>query len=94
MDTQKPKGFFQALFDTSFSDLITPKIIRILYLIGMVIAAIAALAFIITGFGRSIGLGILSLILSPIVFVLYVISFRVGLETLMVVFQIAENTRR
>ncbi|MEN6479191.1 MAG: DUF4282 domain-containing protein [Anaerolineales bacterium] len=94
MDTQKPMGFFQALFDTSFSELITPKIIRVLYMIGIVIAGIVALAFIISGFGRGIGLGILSLILSPILFVLYVIMFRVGLETLIVVFQIAENTRR
>ena len=91
METQK--GFFRALFDLSFSDFITTRLIKVLYVIAIVLAGFAALAVIVSGFTQGVGMGILFLILSPIVFFLYVIMARVWLEIIIVVFRIAENTQ-
>jgi hypothetical protein len=92
------KGFFAALFDFSFSEFITTKIIKILYGIALVIAGIATLFMIIAAFsggtfGRAnVGLGLLVLVFSPIVFLVYAILLRVWLEFIIVIFRIAENT--
>jgi uncharacterized membrane protein YedE/YeeE len=86
------KGFFGALFDFSFSEFITTKIIKVLYGIGMVLSGIAALVMIVFGFKTSVGTGILFLILSPIAFLIMAILYRVWLEFIIVIFRIAENT--
>lgn len=82
-------GFFGTLFNFSFSEFLTPKIIKILYAIGLVLAAIGALVFIGAGFHRGAGIGIIFLIISPVVFLLYALAVRIYLEILMVLFRIA-----
>jgi len=44
------KSFLAALFDVSFSEFITTKLIKIIFVIGIVIAAIVALFFVIGAF--------------------------------------------
>ncbi len=83
------KGFFGALFDFSFSEFLTPKIIKVLYGIGLALAAIGALVFIVAGFHRGVGIGIIFLIISPLVFLLYALVVRIYLEILIVMFRIA-----
>ncbi len=85
-------GFFNTLYDFSFSEFVTTKIIKILYAIGIFFAAIGALMFIIWGFRSSVLFGLLTIILSPVVFVIYSILVRVYLEIVIVIFKIAENT--
>ncbi len=84
-------NFLPALFDFSFSEFVTTKIIKILYGIFIVLAGVAALVAIIAGFSDSAGMGILMLILSPFLFLLYLIMARVWLELVIVIFRIAEN---
>jgi len=91
---EEPQGFFTTLFDFSFSEFIVPKIIKVLFGIGILISAIVALSFIAQGFGASAWLGILALIFSPVVFVISVILARVYLEVVMVLFRIADNTTK
>ena len=91
---QEKKGFLGALFDFSFSEFITIKLIQVLFIIGIIFSAIVALIFIVSGFNISSGAGILFLILSPIIFVLYVILIRIWLEIIIVIFKIAENTKK
>ena len=85
-------NFLNALFDFSFTHLITTKIIKVLYGIFMVLAGLAALGAIIAGFSASAEQGILILILSPLIFLLYAIMARVWLELIIVIFRIAEHT--
>ncbi|HED24047.1 MAG TPA: DUF4282 domain-containing protein [Firmicutes bacterium] len=87
------KGFFGSLFDFSFSDFITPKIISILFIIGVIGAGIGALVFIIGGFASDILMGVLFLILSPLYFLLMVIIIRVYLEIIIILFKIYENIK-
>ena len=85
-------GFFASLFDFSFTEFITTKLIKFLYGLGMLLGGLMALALIIAGFTQKAIVGILFLILSPLVFLLYVIAARVWLELIIVVFRIAEHT--
>ena len=43
-------GFFAALYDFSFHSFVTPKIVRIVYVIALVIIALWSLSFLISGF--------------------------------------------
>jgi hypothetical protein len=49
------EGFLKGLFDTRFGTLITPKIIRVLYILTMIVLALVAIGFIIGAFQNSIG---------------------------------------
>lgn len=92
-----PKNFFAALLDLSFSEFITTKLVKILYVILLVIIALAFLGGIGTavtsifsrgGFARGLGL----LCATPIFALIYIILARAWTELIIVVFRIAENT--
>jgi hypothetical protein len=89
----KAVNFFQALFDFSFRDFITSKLIKSLFAFGVVVGGIFSAINIITSFGKSIGAGFLMLVLTPIVYLLGVIVLRIWLEFVMIIFKIEENTR-
>jgi hypothetical protein len=82
------------LFDLSFSEFVTTRIIKVIFVICIIFAGIGTLGLVLSGFGVGAGAGLLCLIASPIVFLLYVLAARVWCELIMVVFRIAENTGR
>jgi hypothetical protein len=90
------KGFFGALFDLSFSEFVTIKFIRILYIILLLIIAIGFVFGLIGGFVSmftdSFWSGLLTILLVPIGTVVWIVLARMWLEVLVVVFRIAENT--
>ncbi len=86
------KGFLSALFDLSFSSMITVKIIRFLYVIALIGAAIWTLIILAALFDASSEAGVVGLILSPVIFLLFAIVVRVYLEMTVVLFKIADNT--
>ena len=61
-------GFFGSLFDFTFSNFITTKLVPVLYGLGLLVAGIMALFFILGGFSQGSGMGLLFLVLSPLVF--------------------------
>jgi hypothetical protein len=91
------KGFFGALFDLSFSEFVTTKLIKVLYVLLLILIAIG---FLIVFFGGIVGLfrhggfaqGLLTIVLAPIGALLYVILARMWMELVIVLFRIAENT--
>ena len=88
------RGFFGALFDLSFSELITTRVIKFLFVLGIIGSAIAAIVYIVAAFSQSAGVGVLVLIVSPLIFVIYVTVARIWLEVLIVVFRISEDVKR
>jgi cytochrome b subunit of formate dehydrogenase len=86
------RGFFESLMDTRFDSLITPKLIRFLYVVSMIVLAIGAIVWIIAGFSRSAGTGVLFLILAPLVALIYLIVVRLYLELIVVAFKIRDAT--
>jgi hypothetical protein len=87
----EPKGMLATLFDFSFTEFITSKLVKLLFVIGIVFAVIGAIAFISAGFQAGAGWGILALLVSPVVFLIYVLLVRVYLEIIIVIFRIAEH---
>ncbi|HEX6229068.1 MAG TPA: DUF4282 domain-containing protein [Solirubrobacterales bacterium] len=75
--------------------------IRLLYIVSMIVLAIGVIVAVIVGFADSVGTGILTLILAPIVALIYLIIARLWLELVVVAFKIrdaaetiADNTGR
>jgi hypothetical protein len=88
---EEAKGFLGALFDFSFTEFVTTKIIKVLFALAIIGSAIAAIAYIAMSFSANSGLGVVVLLLSPAIFILYVILARVWLEVIIVLFRIAEH---
>jgi len=88
------KGLFGRLFELSFTEFVTPRMIKVLFVLAIIISAIGALLLLISGIVEGVGAAFLSIILAPIVFFLYVIMARIWLEVIIVLFRIAENTGR
>ncbi|MCO5315080.1 MAG: DUF4282 domain-containing protein [Solirubrobacterales bacterium] len=91
----KMDRFFRDLYDFSFHDFVFPRIIKVIYVIGLALLGIGALIFVIGSFAQSVGMGLLTLlILAPLGFVLYSILMRIYLEIAMVLFRINEGIER
>ena len=85
------KGFFAALFDMSFSSFITVRIVQLLYWLSLIGIGLTILILVIALVSRSVGAGVLGLILAPFIFIIWAIFVRVYLETIIVLFKIADN---
>ncbi len=88
------KGFWSCLFDLSFTEFITTRVIKILYMLGIGIAAIVGLMMIVTAFTKGFAVGLLHVIAAPIVFILIVIVLRIYMELVLTLFRIEGNTRK
>lgn len=92
MDGQETKGLVGLLFDFSFTDFITTKLIKLMYLVGVGLMGFSALGFLVTSFSQGAVMGIVGLLFTPVFFLLGVAFLRVQLELVMVIFRIADNT--
>jgi hypothetical protein len=85
------KGFFASLFDFSFTSFITPKLVPVLYVVGLVFAVVSFVIYLGIGFSLPGGYGGLILIPALIAAVLTIIFARVGSEVIMVTFRVYER---
>jgi hypothetical protein len=91
-DAKRTKGFMASLFDPSFRDFVTPRVISILYIILLVVAGIGAIAIIVFMFGLHPAFGVLTLlILGPLYFLVCALGSRVMLEVVLVIFHIRQE---
>jgi len=88
------KGFWSCLFDLSFTEFITTRVIKILYVLGIGIAVVIGLMLIVTAFTKGFAVGLLHVIAAPIVFILMVIVLRIYMELVLTLFRIEENTQK
>ncbi len=89
------KGFFPTLFDFSLSSFLTPKVIRILYIVAVVLTClVAAFYFIIALASGSGGLILAALIGVPIITLLYLIVIRIQTEFVIVAFRTYEAVKQ
>jgi hypothetical protein len=88
----KNMTFLQGLFDFSFNEFVTSRIARFFYGLSILYAGLLALLLIIFGFNTSTAFGILALLIgAPLIFLLVVISSRVLLEILIMLFRKADE---
>lgn len=90
-------GFFAKLFDFSFKEFVALQIVKYLYILGLIIAGLSALGIAGKGLGSfryDFLEGLVTLLLSPIAFILMAVFIRIALEALIATFRIAENTTK
>ena len=85
------KGFFGSLFDLSFTSFITSKIIKFLYVLIIILLGLGAIAVIVLAQNQPSPMPILSFIVAPLAFFLYLILARVQLELIIVIFRMSEH---
>jgi Domain of unknown function (DUF4282) len=90
------KGFIASLFDFSFENLVTPKIIKVIYVLLVIWVALMALSFLIVGFtsGGILGGLVVLVIVDPILILLALGIYRVILEAFMVIFRIYDEAKQ
>jgi len=85
------KGFMASLFDTSFSSFVTPKVIKVVYIIIMIILGLETLAYVIFGFVAFHALGIIFLPIALLVGLVSLAIARMGFELIMVIFRMGDD---
>jgi Domain of unknown function (DUF4282) len=88
------RGFLTALFDFGFTSFVTPKVIKVLYMLIVIGTVASALVFTIIVFKASTLFGILTLVFADPLFILIVLAiYRIILEFFVVTFRVAEDIR-
>ncbi|WP_402469271.1 DUF4282 domain-containing protein [Isoptericola aurantiacus] len=89
------KGLLGSLFDFSFNNYVTPKIVKIVYVIVTILIAIwwviAFIASFVTLFSDQWYIGLLGILFSWIVALVYLAIWRIGLEVFQAVVNISEK---
>jgi hypothetical protein len=83
-----------SLFDFGFNSFVTPKVVKVVYALIMIVLALAGLGFAGAAFSVNAALGIfVLLILAPLIFFVYLALWRIALELFVVIFRIADDLR-
>ena len=96
------KDFFASLYDVSFRTFVTPKIVRVVYVIALTIIFLWSMSFLIAGFATTTtdfgsrapeaSTMLFHVVGAVGAFVVGSIAARINLEFVIAVFRIAENT--
>jgi hypothetical protein len=90
----KVTGFVAALFDFRFDSFVTPKIVKVVYVLIMIMLSLSTVAFLLFAFDVSLKFGIISLvIIAPLYFFAWLALWRIFLEIFVVIFRIADDIR-
>jgi hypothetical protein len=88
------RGFLGALFDFGFTSFVTPKVIKVLYMLIVIGTVVSALVVTIVAFKASTVFGFLMLVFGDPLFILIVLAiYRIILEFFVVTFRVAEDIR-
>jgi len=98
-------GFLRSLFDLKFESLVTPTMVTVLYAVAMVFVALGFLAMVFSGLGSIVSgikysnwtmaaLGLIWILLSPVLAVLYLAMVRLFFEVVVVLFKIHDQLKR
>jgi Domain of unknown function (DUF4282) len=79
----KESGFFGSLFDFSFMNVVTPRLVKVIYILVMIFTGLAAVGLIVGMAKVNAGLGIVALVVvAPLYFLVTVSLWRMLLEVL------------
>jgi hypothetical protein len=85
--TPRENTLIENLMDFSFQRLVTPRMLKMLYGVHLLIGLIAAVWFVFNGFQTSTSNGLLALILGFAAMLLWVVYCRIVVELLAAVFR-------
>jgi len=88
------KGFISALFDFGFTSFVTPKVVKVLYALIVIVVGLSALGFAIVMLATNVLFGLIILVIgAPLYFLVVTALYRITLEFFMVIFRMAEDIR-
>jgi hypothetical protein len=88
------KNFFAGLFDFSFQHQLTRRIVKLLYILGIVFGGITVVAKVVLGYQQSPADGIINLVVGIVALFVGILVSRVLLELSLVILRIAESIER
>ena len=86
----RENGLIENLMDFSFQRLVTPRMLKLLYSVHLLLGLIAAVWFVFSGFQTSTSNGLLALILGVPAMLLWIVYCRIVVELLAAVFSAAQ----
>lgn len=93
-NTPSQRSFFSALFDFRFETYVTPKVVPVLYVLGIVAVALAYISWVITAFSVNAGFGLFVLLIGgPIVSILILTFLKVTLEFYLAIVRLSGDFR-
>ena len=91
---EESRNFLNALFDFGFTSFVTPKVVKVLYLLIVIVVGLSAVAFAVTMLASNLVLGLIVLLIgAPLYFLVVTALYRITLEFFMVIFRMAEDIR-
>ena len=86
-----PAGVIATLFDFSFTEFLTLKVVRLVYAVAVLGGGLAAAGIGLVGFGRSVLTGLWTLLLATFLYLLGLVITRMWLEAAVVFFRLADS---
>lgn len=86
----RENGLIENLLDFSFQQYVTPRMLKLLYSVHLMIGFVAAVWFVFSGFQTSTSNGLLALIACSAAFLLWAVYCRIVVELLAAVFRAAQ----
>ena len=83
-------SLIENLMDFSFQKLVTPRMLKMLYSVHLLIGLVAAVWFVFSGFQTSTSNGLLALILGSVAMLLWIVYCRIVVELLAAIFRAAQ----
>ncbi|GAC1621449.1 MAG: hypothetical protein NVS9B13_13020 [Candidatus Acidiferrum sp.] len=84
------KGLFEGLVDFSFHVYATPRMLKFLYALHLLVGLVAAVAWVVLEFQQAPVQGLLALVAALLAYFFWILYCRVILEVLAALFRIAE----
>ena len=82
------KGLMENLMDMSFQQMVTPRMLKMLYSLHLLLGLIVAVGFAFNGFKTSTSDGLLASILGVVGMFLWIVYCRIVVELLSVIFRV------
>jgi hypothetical protein len=88
------KNFFAGLVDFSFQQQLTRRIVKLLYIIGILGGGICVVTYVVLGFQKSPADGLIELVSGIVAFLVGLLILRLLLELTLVILRISEGIDR
>jgi len=88
---QQIRTVLDLVLDLSFKRFVTPRLVRMLYVLSLLAAVFYAGSWMFSGFKSGTLSGLFTMVTAPVAFLLYLIFARVTVELILAVFRIAEK---
>ena len=88
---QQVRAVLDLVLDLSFKRFVTPRLVRMLYVLSLLAAVFYAGSYMFSGFQNGTFAGIFQMVTAPLAFLLYLIVARVTVELILAIFRIADR---